>query len=102
MSQRKYPKAAETLTRPNQTFSKVRQKLVAETPEERVRQGYLEVLLGEYGYTIDQIAEEEEVTHRGAGRARADFLIWRTPEAKARQEHARLSWSARLTTSASL
>jgi type I restriction enzyme M protein len=88
MSQRRYPKAIETPARPNQIFSKVRQKWVALTPEEKVRQDYLEVLLSEYGYTLDQIAEEEEVTHRGAGRARADFLIWRTPVAKARQEHA--------------
>jgi len=88
MRERKYPKAIEVPARANQIFSKVRQRLVPLTPEEKVRQDYLEVLLTEYGYTIDQIAEEEPVTHRGAGRARADFLIWRTPEAKSRQEHA--------------
>lgn len=81
MSQRRYPKAIETPAHPNQIFSKVRQKLVALTPEEKVRQDYLEVLLGEYGYTIDQIAEEEEVTgRRGSGHARADFVVWRTAQ----------------------
>ena len=82
MSQRKYPKAIETPARPNQIFSKVRQKWVALTPEEKVRQDYLEVLLSEYGYTLDQIAEEEEVTGRGAGQARADFVIWRAAQEK--------------------
>jgi type I restriction enzyme M protein len=32
----------------------------------------------EYGYSIDQVAEEESVTGRGSAQARADFLIWRT------------------------
>ena len=82
MSGRKYPKAAEIPIRPNQIFSKVRQKWVALTPEEKVRQEFLGVLLSEYGYTIDQIAEEEEVTGRGSGHARADFVIWRTVQDK--------------------
>jgi type I restriction enzyme M protein len=82
MSERRYPKAIETPARANQIFSKVRQKWVALTPEEKVRQDFLEVLLSEYGYTIDQIAEEEEVTGRGSGHARADFVIWRTVQDK--------------------
>ena len=82
MSGRKYPKVIETPARANRIFSRVRQKLVALTPEEQVRQDFLEVLLSEYGYTIDQIAEEEEVTGRGSGHARADFVIWRTVQDK--------------------
>ena len=58
------------------------------TPEERVRQDYLFVLINEYGYSLDQIDEEISVTSRGSAQARADFLIWRTPEAKKQQEHA--------------
>ena len=42
----------------------------------------------EYGYKAEQIEEEVSVTGRGSGDARADFLIWRTPEAKQKQEHA--------------
>ncbi len=69
-------------------YSPLRQKWIQLTPEERVRQEYLLVLTGEYGYSLEQIAEEIPVAGRGSAQARADFLIWRTPEAKQRQEHA--------------
>lgn len=82
MSERSYPKADQLQIRGNQVFSRVRQKWVPLTPEEKVRQELLQVLLDEYGYTLDQIAEEEEVTGRGAGHARADFVIWRTAQDK--------------------
>jgi len=36
--------------------SHVRQKWLDETPEERVRQEYLLVLVNEYGFTLGQIA----------------------------------------------
>lgn len=63
-------------------WSHVRQKWLVETPEESVRQEYLLVLVNEYGFSLEQIAEEEHVTGRGSAQARADFLIWRTPEDK--------------------
>src|SRR2546422_5631837 len=88
MAEKSYPKADQMRIRGNQVFSPVRQKWVQLTPEERVRQEYLQILVNEYGYSIDQIAEEEEVTGRGSGDARADFLIWRTLESKQKQEHA--------------
>jgi type I restriction enzyme M protein len=53
------------------------------TPEEHVRQEYLRVLIDEYGYKLDQIAEEIDVTGRGSAQARADFVIWRTAQDKA-------------------
>lgn len=59
-------------------WSHVRQGWYVETPEERVRQTYLTVLVNEYGFAPEQIAEEESVIGRGAGQARADFLIWRS------------------------
>ena len=59
-------------------YSHIRMKWLAETPEERVRQEYLCVLVNEYNYSLDQIDEEVSVTGRGSGRARADFEIWRT------------------------
>jgi type I restriction enzyme M protein len=59
-------------------FSHVRQKWLVETPEEGVRQEYLCVLVNEYGFSLDQIGEEEDVAGRGSAQARADFLIWRT------------------------
>lgn len=64
-------------------YSHIRKKWLMETPEERVRQEYLCALVNEYGYSLDQIAEELSVTGRGSGYARADFLVWRTPQEKA-------------------
>ncbi len=82
MAEKSYPKADQMRIRRNQVFSLVRQKWVQLTPEEKVRQDYLQVLVNEYGYSIDQIAEEEEVTGRGSGHARADFVIWRHTQDK--------------------
>lgn len=64
-------------------WSPLRSKWLVETPEEFVRQEYLLVLLHEYGFAIDQIDEELEVTGRGSGHARADFVIWRSARDKA-------------------
>jgi len=64
-------------------YSHVRKKWLVETPEERVRQEYLCVLVSEYGYSLEQIDEELSVTGPGSGDARADFLIWRTAQEKA-------------------
>lgn len=83
-----YAKPDQIQIRGNQLFSTVRKTWVQLTPEERVRQEFLLVLINEYGYSLDQIDEETPVTGRGSGQARADFLIWRTPEAKKQQEHA--------------
>jgi type I restriction enzyme M protein len=76
-------KKALSIERKNgEVFSHIRKKWLIETPEERVRQEYLCVLVNEYGYSLDQIDEELSVTGRGAGDARADFLIWRTQQEK--------------------
>jgi type I restriction enzyme M protein len=68
-------------------WSHIRQKWLDETPEESVRQSYLPVLVNEYGYSLDQMDEELEVTGRGSGHARADFVIWRSAEDKANQKN---------------
>ncbi len=68
--------------REGQIYSHIRKKWLVETPEERVRQEYLAYLVNEYGFSLDQISEEEELTGRGTGRARADFVIWRTIQEK--------------------
>ena len=67
-------------------WSSVRGKWLIETPEEYVRQEYLLVLFHEYGYCLEQIAEEVEVTGRGSGKARADFVIWRSTQDKAERK----------------
>ncbi|HEX8876939.1 MAG TPA: N-6 DNA methylase [Phycisphaerales bacterium] len=59
-------------------WSHVRGKWLVETPEETIRQTYLPILVNEYGFRLEQIAEEESVVGRGSAGARADFLIWRT------------------------
>lgn len=64
-------------------WSPLRQMWLVETPEEYVRQEFLCVLVNEYGFKLEQIAEELEVTGRGSAKARADFVIWRTPRDKA-------------------
>lgn len=64
-------------------WSHVRKKLIYETPEETVRQEYLCILVNEYGFSLDQIDEEVSVPgERGTKDARADFVVWRTPEDK--------------------
>jgi type I restriction enzyme M protein len=64
-------------------WSYVRSKWLVETPEETVRQEYLLVLVNEYGFALEQIAEEMDLTGRGSAAARADFVIWRTAQDKA-------------------
>ena len=64
-------------------WSHIRSKWLDETPEEFVRQNYLCVLVNEYGFDLQQMDEELEVTGRGSGHARADFVIWRTAKDKA-------------------
>jgi len=66
----------------NKIYSHVRKNWFVKTPEEIVRQNYLLVLVNEYGYLLDQIDEERSITGRGAGKARADFIIWKTPDDK--------------------
>ena len=45
-----------------------------ETPEEKARQEYIKILVEDYGYSLDQMAQEIKVnnSHRGQGKARAD------------------------------
>jgi len=69
MSKKSYVKADEIQIKGNQIFSPVRRKWIPLTPEERVRQEYLFVLTEEYGFSLDQIAEEESVTGRGSAQA---------------------------------
>ncbi|WP_373502300.1 type I restriction enzyme HsdR N-terminal domain-containing protein [Aestuariivirga sp.] len=63
-------------------WSHVRQKWLVETPEETVRQKYLLVLVNDYGFSVDQISEEMDLTGRGSASARADFVLWRTIQDK--------------------
>ncbi|MEO6817127.1 MAG: type I restriction enzyme HsdR N-terminal domain-containing protein [Edaphobacter sp.] len=68
-------------------WSSIRNKWLVETPEESVRQEYLCVLVNEYGFSPDQMGEELDVTGRGSGSARADFVIWRSPKDKTEKKN---------------
>ena len=55
---------------------------LTEKPEELVRQEYICRLVNSYGYSLEQMAQEVSVVNseRGTGNARADIVIWKTPE----------------------
>lgn len=52
-----------------------------ETPEEKVRQEYIKILVEDYGYSLDQMAQEIKVNNsqRGQGKARADIAPCSSP-----------------------
>lgn len=49
-------------------------------PEEQVRQEYICRLVNNYGFELEQMAQEIQVSNsqRGQGRAMADIVIWRS------------------------
>ncbi len=53
-------------------------------PEERVRQKYICTLVNDYGYSLDQMAQELKVdkSYRGTGGAFADIVIWKNAKDK--------------------
>lgn len=54
------------------------------TPEERVRQYYIAILVNKYGYSLEQMDQELKVNNskRGQGKARADIVIWKNEQDK--------------------
>lgn len=67
----------------------VKNWLVAK-PEEKVRQRYICTLVNDYGYFLDQMAQELKVNNskRGQGKARADIVIWKSKKDKDDQKAA--------------
>ena len=55
-------------------------KWLVAKPEEKVRQRYICTLVNDYGYSLDQMAQEQKVNNsqRGQGKARADIVIWKS------------------------
>ncbi len=51
-------------------WSHIRSKWLVETPEETVRQEYVLILVNNYCYSLEQIAEEIDLTGRGSASAR--------------------------------
>ena len=53
-------------------------------PEEKVRQRYICILVNDFGYSLEQMAQEIKVnnSNRGQGKARADIVIWKNKKDK--------------------
>lgn len=74
----------------NKIFAPLKDKWLVTKPEEIVRQKYICRLVDSYGYSLDQMAQEIQVNNaqRGQGAARADIVIWRSKEEKAKGKNA--------------
>ena len=74
----------------NKIFAPLKDKWLVNKPEEQVRQKYICRLVDSYGYNLDQMAQEIQVNNaqRGQGAARADIVIWRSKEEKAKGKNA--------------
>ena len=74
----------------NLIFEPLKNRYVALTPEERVRQEYICRLVNHYGYDLSQMDQELQVnnSHRGQGKARADIVVWKSASAKSNEDAA--------------
>ena len=65
-------------------YCPLKDKWLVAKPEERVRQRYICTLVNEYGYSLNQMAQELKVNNssRGQGKARADIIIWKSKKDK--------------------
>lgn len=61
-------------------FAPLKNKWLVMKPEEEVRQKYICRLVDSYGYSLDQMDQEIQVSNsqRGQGAARADIVVWRS------------------------
>lgn len=68
----------------NKIFSPLTNKYLEAMPEEIVRQEFICKLINEYGYSLNQMAQEVKLTTsvRGTGRASADIVIWKNESEK--------------------
>jgi len=62
--------------------SRIRNKWLVLTPEEKVRQEFANVLIDKYKYDLNQIDEEIDITGMYSLKRRPDFVIWRTVKDK--------------------
>src|SRR5574344_2846980 len=68
----------------NKIFAPLKNKELILSPEERVRQEYICRLVNDYGFSLEQMAQEIQVNNsqRGQGKARADIVIWKSKKDK--------------------
>ena len=66
-------------------FAPLKDKWLVNKPEEEVRQKYISRLVDNYNYSLEQMAQEIQVTNsqRGQGAARADIVVWKNKKDKA-------------------
>ena len=67
----------------NKIYAPIKGKWLVLTPEEKVRQEYIKRLVNNYGYSLEQMLQEVSVAEgngRGTGNARADIVVWASPE----------------------
>lgn len=68
----------------NKIYAPLKEKWLVLKPEEEVRQKFICRLVDSYGYSLEQMAQEMQVTNsqRGQGAARADIVVWKNKEDK--------------------
>lgn len=68
----------------NKIYSPIRKKELVLKPEEKVRQEFVAQLVNHYGFSLEQMSEEEQVNNsqRGQGKAQADIVVWKSVEDK--------------------
>lgn len=68
----------------NKIYAHLKKQWLALKPEEEVRQKYIMRLVDSYGYALNQMDQEIQVSNsqRGQGAARADIVVWRSREDK--------------------
>ncbi len=73
----------------NRIYAPLKDKYLISTPEERVRQEYINRLIKQYEYTKEQMGQEIQVNNsqRGQGQARADIVVWKSKEDKAEENN---------------
>lgn len=71
-------------------YSHIRKKWLVETPEEKVRQELVTVLVNKFGYPLDVMSEEYKTDYEGRGvrSTRADIVIYKSTEDKKKNYNA--------------
>ena len=77
----------EVRIKDNKIFAPLKNKWLLVKPEEKVRQKFICRLINNYGFSLEQMSQEEKVNNsqRGQGRAMADIVIWKSKEDKDKQ-----------------
>lgn len=77
----------EVQIKDNKIFAPLKNKWLVLKPEEKVRQEYICRLVNNYGFSLDQMGQEIQVSNsqRGQGRAMADIVVWRNIKEKSEE-----------------